>query len=93
MQESDTRTLPFAERHRELQFQDYPDGQIEAAHPINFRELYQLKGRLLTLVDATFTDPAQRKAQKDLVWQTLQAWMEQTVMSGGCSPPHDPPTE
>ena len=46
------------------------------AYPINWNELYNLKGRLLTLVDATFTDPQQRKAHKDIVWQTLRAWME-----------------
>jgi hypothetical protein len=45
------------------------------AFPVNYEDLRNLKGRLLTLTDATFTDPQQRKAQKDCIWQVLQAWM------------------
>lgn len=33
-----------------------------------------LKGQLLTIADATFSDPEQRKAYKDLVKNTLQDW-------------------
>lgn len=33
-----------------------------------------LVGKLLTLVDATFTDVEQRKAQKDLVMKTCWEW-------------------
>lgn len=43
---------------------------------INFDEIYNLKGRLLTIVDAAVSDPEQRKAQKDLVWRALREWAE-----------------
>lgn len=78
-------TLPTALRHSVIAFQD-GDGRREEAHAINYTELYNLKGRLLTLVDATFTDPEQRAAHKTLVWRTLTGWMEDTVMEGYESP-------
>ena len=40
------------------------DGRIRGAYR-------QLEGELLTLIDATFTDPEQRKAQKDIVKQKI----------------------
>lgn len=56
------------------------DGHAQScAYPINFDEVYNLKGRLLTLVDATFNDREQRKAFKDMVWSTLREWMEDHV--------------
>jgi len=69
-------TLPLHLRHAGIQFASTDGGSGALAWPINYDELYNLKGRLLTLIDATFTDPAQRKAQKDVVWQTLKAWMD-----------------
>lgn len=67
--------LPYEQRHWPLQYVTDDDSVGEIRYPINYQELYNLKGRLLTLIDATFTDPAQRKAHKDIVWQTLQHWM------------------
>lgn len=43
---------------------------------INFEEVDTLVGRLLTYIDATFTDTIQRKAQKDLVKQTVRGWYD-----------------
>jgi len=43
---------------------DYFYKQIEGAYR-------QLEGKLLTLVDATFSDTEQRKAQKDIIKQIL----------------------
>jgi hypothetical protein len=68
--------LPFELRSSQVQYTN-ADGSVGAtAVPINYDELYNLKGRLLTLVDATFTDPQQRKAQKDLVWAAVRAWYD-----------------
>jgi hypothetical protein len=81
-----TNTLvrrPIAERHWPIQF-DNADGTASCcACPINYDELYNLKGRLLTLIDATNGDQQQRKALKDLVWQTLQHWMKDIERSAG----------
>jgi hypothetical protein len=78
---SNTRTntlprLPYDQRHWPISFVTDDETAGEIRYPINYEELYNLKGRLLTLIDATFTDPEQRKAHKDIVWQTLRAWME-----------------
>lgn len=68
--------LPYEQRHWQLQYTN-EDGTVGCtAVPINYDEVYNLKGRLLTLVDATFQDLQQRKAFKDLVWATLRAWYE-----------------
>lgn len=56
---------------------ELPDDEI--AYPMNWDEVYNLKGRLLTLIDATFTDPQQRKAFKDVSWQLLQTWFDDHV--------------
>jgi hypothetical protein len=69
-----TPVLSLDHRNGPLRFEDGSRGEV--AYPINYTELYNLKGRLLTLIDATFTDPQQRKAHKDVVWQTLKAWMD-----------------
>lgn len=67
---------PIEERHWPIHFAN-DDGTVGAcAYPVNYDELYNLKGRLLTLVDATFQDPEQRKAFKDMVWNTLREWMD-----------------
>lgn len=68
--------LPYEQRHWQLQYTN-EDGTVGCtAVPINYDEVYNLKGRLLTLVDATFADDQQRKAFKDLVWQTLRGWYQ-----------------
>jgi hypothetical protein len=73
--------LAYEHRHGPLRFEK-GDGHVVEAYPINYDELLNLKGRLLTLADATFTDPEQRKAHKDLIWQALKAWMQTTVEAG-----------
>lgn len=82
-------TLPLERRHSLIVFtdEDGGTGSGACAWPINFEEVYNLKGRLLTIIDATFTDPQQRKAQKDVVWQALQAWMSDVVLMSGQEPP------
>lgn len=40
-------------------------------------DLNDLRGKLLTIVDASFADQQQRKAVKDLVSQTLWQWVGQ----------------
>lgn len=81
---------PVEERYRPIQFET-ADGTVGyRAYPINYEELYNLKGRLLTVIDATFSDPMQRKAQKNVVWQTLQAWMHDIERAAGEEP--GPPT-
>lgn len=75
--------LSIYQRHDAIQYRS-EDGTVGAtAYPINYEELYNLKGRLLTLIDATFTDPEQRKAQKDVVWHTLRDWMDGIIETGG----------
>jgi hypothetical protein len=67
-------TLPYEKRNSYIQYES--EGCGEVRHPINWNHVYNLKGRLLTLIDATYTDPEQRKAQKDVVWATLRDWIE-----------------
>lgn len=79
-------TLPYERRYEQISYVG-DDGNIgEQRFPINFEELYNLKGRLLTLIDATFTDPQQRKAQKDVIWQALQHWMHDIERAAGHEP-------
>ena len=68
--------LPYHQRKRVIRYITEDGNLGEEAYPINYHEVYNLKGRLLTLVDATFTDPQQRKAHKDMVWDTLRRWIE-----------------
>lgn len=42
---------------------------------INHKQIGWLQGRLLTLIDATFSDPVQRKAHVDLVKGEFKAWI------------------
>lgn len=74
--------LPLHQRHSPLTYTNDDGSTGTTAYPINYDELYNLKGRLLTLIDATYTDPEQRKAQKDLVWQALKSWMDDIAHSG-----------
>lgn len=43
---------------------------------INYAELDNLIGRLLTLNDAAATDPVQRAANKTLIKQACREWLE-----------------
>jgi hypothetical protein len=74
--------LPYHQRHWAIQYTNDNGSVGCTAYPINFDEVYNLKGRLLTLIDASTADPEQRKAQKDLVWQTLRSWMEGIERAG-----------
>ena len=47
----------------------------EERYGVNWTDFDQLTGRLLTLCDATFTDPVQRKAFKDMVRQHIKEWV------------------
>lgn len=47
----------------------------EELYGVNWEEFDNLIGRLLTLCDATFTDPIQRKAFKDMVRQHVKEWV------------------
>lgn len=51
------------------------DGFQEERYGINWTETDNLLGRILTLADAAFADPQQRKAFKDLTRQHLKGWM------------------
>ena len=52
------------------------EGGGEERYAINYNEFNHLKGRLLTLVDAVFTDGEQRKAVKDLVKGEFREWIQ-----------------
>jgi hypothetical protein len=79
MQNTEVR-VQASPRGKLIKIESGPPGeepvQGEVRYGISYEELYTLKGRLLTLIDATFSEPKQCKAQKDLVWQTLKSWME-----------------
>lgn len=53
-----------------------PNGSYPVIDNENFSELY---GKMLTLCDATFTDPTQREAFKDMVKSTLSGWYGKNV--------------
>lgn len=75
--------LPYERRYEAIHYEN-ADGTVGVrAYPVNYEQLYNLKGRLLTLIDATYTDAEQRKAQKDVVWNTLRAWMDDIERAGG----------
>ena len=61
------------EKFHVLEYGDKDAGMV--AYPINFEEVYNLKGRLFTLIDASFADKQQRKAFKDMTWSTITQWM------------------
>lgn len=44
---------------------------------INYNEIYDLVGKLLTYIDATFIDQEQRKAQKTLVKHLVYGWYDE----------------
>ena len=56
-------------------------------YPINHEDLGNLRGRLLTLIEASTSDPEQRKATKDVVSQILRAWLNDIERDCGSSPP------
>jgi len=54
---------------------EYGGSHGKTLYGINWQEVDNLVGRLLTLCDATFTDQVQRKAFKDMVRQHVKEWM------------------
>ena len=42
---------------------------------INYNDAYTLIGRMLTYVDATYSDKEQREAQKSIVKREIKGWM------------------
>lgn len=76
-------SISALQRHTVIEVRGEDGTPGELVYPINYRELYNLKGRLLTVIDATFTDPQQRKAQKDVIWQALQHWMHDVIRDCG----------
>jgi hypothetical protein len=41
---------------------------------LNHQDVHSLVGKLLTYIDATFTDQEQRKAQKDIIREKVYTW-------------------
>lgn len=41
---------------------------------VGYNDFRRLQGQLLTYIDATFSDPEQRKAHKDILKSNLYAW-------------------
>lgn len=54
--------------------EDVAPGQYEDHRVASHRATNSLVGKLLTLIDATFSDPEQRKAMKDLFVDTIWGW-------------------
>ena len=52
----------------------------EELYGLNWHQFDNLTGRLLTLCDATFTDPTQRKAFKDMVRQHIKEWVTACIV-------------
>lgn len=50
------------------------------AHVVWPSQFGDLEGKLLTIVDASFSDAQQRKAVKDLVRQRMWDWRQTTTM-------------
>jgi hypothetical protein len=53
--------------------------EVRELYGVNWVEFDNLVGRLLTLCDATFTDPQQRKAFKDLVRHAIKEWVASII--------------
>lgn len=53
---------------------EYPIEHMEVKYEILSRDISQLEGKILTLIDATAADPTQRKALKDLIRQNIWEW-------------------
>jgi hypothetical protein len=57
------------------------EGWNQELYGLNWHEFDNLNGRLLTLCDATFTDPRQRKAFKDMVRQHVKEWVTSCIVN------------
>lgn len=62
----------------ETDFEPEEDGTVQSSDNIDpmvyIENINHLTGQILTLVEATITDPEQRKAAKDLYKQTVWGW-------------------
>lgn len=52
-----------------------PGGDVNTMM-LEYRDEQDLLGKLLTYIDATYTDPEQRKAHKDIVRQVVNNWRQ-----------------
>jgi len=60
---------------------------------VPYEALQNLEGKILTLIDATFTDKEQRKAMKDVFRRTLWFdWVENSIYKGKDTMPVGIPT-
>ncbi len=57
----------------ELMITESPSGDVNTV-VLQHRDVNYLVGQLLTYIDATFTDPEQRKAHKDIVKEKVYSW-------------------
>jgi hypothetical protein len=66
-------------------FEPAPDGPRQSSPSldpvIRYERINDLMGKILTLVDASTADAAQRKAQKDLFKMVVWAWYEAQTAS------------
>lgn len=60
-------------KNNEIRAVDVRDDSITRVK-IEVSELSNLEGRMLTIVDASISDPVQRKAMKDIVSQSVWTW-------------------
>lgn len=58
-----------------------PHGDVNATI-IGYQDVQRLVGKLLTYIDATYTDQEQRKAHKDLVKESVHGWHEEMRIRG-----------
>jgi hypothetical protein len=62
----------------EVKEDQMPDGRVTVA--INYVEVRNLVGRLLTLNDAANVDPVRREATKTLLKQTVYGWLDDMAL-------------
>lgn len=58
----------------EISVRDYPYDSLQGIKVERDEELSKLVGRLLTYIDATYTDIDQRKAHKRILKDTIYTW-------------------
>jgi hypothetical protein len=58
-------------------YNSYPGSEENLLRIIRTWQVRDLVGKLLTYVDATYTDKTQRDAQKDIVRSLVYTWFEQ----------------
>jgi hypothetical protein len=83
------RSISFRERaHREGQCHSALNGKQPIFALLGYEDIRSLEGRLLTIMDASFTDREQRKAAKDLVRNAIWFdWVANLDMDGNGGKP------